>query len=212
MIAEPVTTITDLILAGESFLFGHLLFWNDSRSFVRSWAVGFLFLGFAALSGAVAHGAAPYMENIPWLLLAWPLTISSIVTASLFLHIAWIEEFVSSYKKILLIMVGVVSVFFYLHILGYLNILTPTGNLTFNVAILSYAPAIFLQLILNLARYVKTRRIGYSLMCNGILLTVLGTLIQAFKIAPHENFNHNDLYHVIQMFSLFVIYKGIRSK
>lgn len=109
-------------------------------------------------------------------------------------------------------MVGVVSVFFYLHILGYLNILTPTGNLTFNVAILSYAPAIFLQLILNLARYVKTRRIGYSLMCNGILLTVLGTLIQAFKIAPHENFNHNDLYHVIQMFSLFVIYKGIRSK
>lgn len=212
MIAEPVTTITDLILAGESFLLGHLLFWNDSRNFVRSWALGFLFLGFAALFGAIAHGAAPYMENIPSLLLTWPATIFAIVTTSLFLHVAWIEEFSTSYKKILLIFVGIVSVFFYLHIFGFLNILTPTGNLTFMVAILSYAPAILLQLILNLARYAKTRRLGYSLMCNGILLSILGTLIQVFKIAPHENFNHNDLYHVIQMASLFILYKGIRNK
>lgn len=212
MIAEPVTTITDLILAVECFLLGHLLFWSDSRHFIRSWALVLLFLGFAALFGAVAHGAAPYMENLPWLLITWPATIFAIVSASVFLHVAWVEEFFPQFKKILFVLVGIVSVFFFLHVFGYLTILNPSGFLSFTVAIYSYAPAILIHLVLNFQRYLKARRLSYSLVCFGILLTVLGTLIQMFKIAPHEHFNHNDLYHVIQMLSIFVIYKGLKNK
>jgi hypothetical protein len=32
--------------------------------------------------------------------------------------------------------------------------------------------------------------------------------VQARRLAPHRLFNHNDLYHVIQMVALYAFYRG----
>ncbi len=214
MIAEPVTTVTDLILAGECFLFGHLLFWGKGtdKSFIKYWALAFLALGFSALMGGIAHGAAPYMENIPSLLLTWPATIFSIVTTSFFLYLALIHEFCSSHKKLWVTLVGIVTLFFYLNVFGFLNVFHVNGQLSFMVAILSYAPAMFLHLVFNTLRYFHTHQLSTAYVCNGIILSFFGTLVQILKFAPHEHFNHNDLYHVIQMVALYMIFKGLRLK
>jgi hypothetical protein len=34
--------------------------------------------------------------------------------------------------------------------------------------------------------------------------------VQATGLAPHPNFNHNDLYHVIQIAAMVLLYRGAR--
>jgi hypothetical protein len=40
----------------------------------------------------------------------------------------------------------------------------------------------------------------------GVSLAALAALV--LKLAPHRHFNHNDLYHVIQMGGLYCLYRG----
>ena len=40
----------------------------------------------------------------------------------------------------------------------------------------------------------------------GVSLAALAVLV--LKLAPHPQFNHNDLYHVIQMGGLYCLYRG----
>ena len=35
--------------------------------------------------------------------------------------------------------------------------------------------------------------------------------MQASGFAPHPSFNHNDLYHVIQVAAMFLLYRGART-
>jgi hypothetical protein len=35
-------------------------------------------------------------------------------------------------------------------------------------------------------------------------------VVQAAKLAPHPGFNHNDLYHVMQIVAMVLLYRGAR--
>ena len=37
----------------------------------------------------------------------------------------------------------------------------------------------------------------------GVGVSVVAGAIQAFRLAPHSRFNHNDLFHVVQMVALY---------
>ena len=37
-----------------------------------------------------------------------------------------------------------------------------------------------------------------------------GAMVQASGFRLHEHFNHNDLYHVIQMVALVLLYRGAK--
>jgi len=45
----------------------------------------------------------------------------------------------------------------------------------------------------------------------GILISLVGAIIQAKGFSLHRNFNHNDLYHVVQMGALLLLYRGGRQ-
>ena len=47
-------------------------------------------------------------------------------------------------------------------------------------------------------------------MLAGVAVSVLAALVQASGFALHAHFNHNDLYHVIQIAAMFAFYKGFR--
>jgi hypothetical protein len=36
----------------------------------------------------------------------------------------------------------------------------------------------------------------------------VAALIQVLRIAPHPQFNHNDLFHVVQTGALYLLYRG----
>lgn len=42
----------------------------------------------------------------------------------------------------------------------------------------------------------------------GVAVSVVAAGIQALGIAPHPHFNHNDLFHVVQMVALYLLYRG----
>jgi hypothetical protein len=44
----------------------------------------------------------------------------------------------------------------------------------------------------------------------GILLTVVGLVIQRSRLSPAVNFNHNDLYHCIQTVAFYLLFRAAR--
>jgi hypothetical protein len=44
----------------------------------------------------------------------------------------------------------------------------------------------------------------------GVAVSLAAALVQASGFAPHRHFNHNDLYHVIQIAAMVLLYRGAR--
>jgi trimethylamine:corrinoid methyltransferase-like protein len=47
-------------------------------------------------------------------------------------------------------------------------------------------------------------------MLAGVAVSIVGALVQASGFTLHEHFNHNDLYHVIQIAALVLLYRGAK--
>jgi hypothetical protein len=45
----------------------------------------------------------------------------------------------------------------------------------------------------------------------GLWISIAGLIIQQAKLAPHPDFNHNDLYHCVQAAALYCFYRGSRT-
>jgi hypothetical protein len=56
-----------------------------------------------------------------------------------------------------------------------------------------------------------TRREGVLWLKRAIGVSFAGLAVLVLKLSLHPDFNHNDLYHVIQMGGLFCLYRGALS-
>lgn len=52
------------------------------------------------------------------------------------------------------------------------------------------------------------RKAGVSWLRKGILVSAIGIALMVAKVSFHKHFNHNDIYHVIQMVGLWCFYRG----
>jgi hypothetical protein len=52
------------------------------------------------------------------------------------------------------------------------------------------------------------RTMGHKWLKAGLGLSVIGVLIQRTGIGFHEHFNHNDIYHFVQMLGIYCFYRG----
>jgi hypothetical protein len=43
---------------------------------------------------------------------------------------------------------------------------------------------------------------------SGVLVSMLAALVQQGRVSIHAHFNHNDLYHVIQMGAMYLLFRG----
>jgi hypothetical protein len=53
-----------------------------------------------------------------------------------------------------------------------------------------------------------SRREGVLWLKRAIAVSVAGLAVLVLKLSPHVHFNHNDLYHAIQMGGLYCLYRG----
>ena len=44
----------------------------------------------------------------------------------------------------------------------------------------------------------------------GLAVSIVGLVIQQGHLSPHPNFNHNDLFHCVQIVALFCFFRGAR--
>ena len=58
------------------------------------------------------------------------------------------------------------------------------------------------------ARDEASRREGASWLERAVVATLAGLAVLVAKLAIHRHFNHNDLYHVIQMAGIYFLYRG----
>lgn len=230
-ILEPTTTVTDLILALMSFYFGHMLFHVHSKvdsnkakknsldkRFNQFWAVAFLFLGTGSLLGALSHGF-PYLKTqFAFIGKAWPLTVMSMGVASFYLLLALAVEYFPRWRNAIFIFAYFKMLAFLLLMCGYPK--KYFGNfedVSFSLVIYDYAPILIMILVMNFVDYIKSekgsiKRTAARTMAVAILISIVGTLVQMSKFALHKNFNHNDMYHVIQMVSIYMMYRAITLK
>jgi len=74
----------------------------------------------------------------------------------------------------------------------------------FRYVIYDYAPAMIVVLLLQFI----FRQPASPWIIGGILLSFGAAGVQLTGIQFHKYFNHNDLYHLLQMVAMWLLYRG----
>ena len=201
-ISEPMTMITDYLLGAWALYLSLKLARKGISRGQRSilfWGLSFFATAVAALIGGTSHGFALYFGTATREVI-WISTLYSIGFSSLFLLSAAIIATIKKPLRDWLIAFTVVKfILFAVWIFSHSE---------FKYVIYDYVPAMIGVLILQ--AYGKYSRGDKSAawIISGILVSFGAAAVQQSGFTLHEHFNNNDLYHVIQMGALFLLYKG----
>ena len=200
MIAEPTTMLTDYALAGVTGWLAYSLFRAREGQRARSlWALAFAALALAAALGGTWHGFAPTFAAIA-VLLVWKATLLSVGIASFgMLAGSAISTTAGSARKSLLVIAAVKLAIYSGWMVGhseYIYVIADTGT------------ALVLVAALHLWSAARDRASRWILA--GVGVSVLAAGVQASGFALHRHFNHNDLYHVIQIAAMILFYAGAK--
>ena len=202
---EQSTAFTDLILAVTAG-FISIILWKKGciadrkKAGIWTWTIGLLAL--ASLIGALAHGFK-MTEQTNYIL--WqPLNLSLGIMISL-IAVAVVYDLKNSSLpgSVLPIMVGLGVVFY------GITLIIPGRFIVFIV----YEAVIMLfALISYLMMAFRGKPKGSSIMVSGIFVTILAAVIQAvdsLKLDFIWHFDHNGLFHIVQMLGLLILLKGL---
>lgn len=203
-LAEPTTTLTDWVLGIQALWLGARLrrLRGENRDAARGLGSALLATGVGALVGGASHGFAPWLEGTLWDPLLWKITMLCIgLTSLLFLRAVGRAALAPRARRWLDTFALLEFVIYALWILR---------DDAFLWAIVDYLPAMIVALVLFGAQAIAGRPGGRAI-AGGILLTLVGAAVQASGFALHEHFNHNDLFHVIQMVAVWALFRGGRQ-
>ncbi len=204
-IAEPMTLLTDYLLAAFVFglavrLSGHYL--RCRRRSVRWWAAGFYASAAAALLGGSYHGFLPYLGSFPAMLL-WKATVLSVGVAALCLFAGTVTATLSGAPRRWLLLLAWLKFAFYAAWMSRHD--------DFRFVIYDYAPALLGILLLSVHAALARRAQAAPWIVAGVIVSFAAAGVQASGLTLHPHFNHNDLYHVVQMGAFWLLYRGGRQ-
>ena len=201
-ISEPMTMITDYLLGAWTLYLAFRLtregISNGQRS-IFFWGLSFIATGMAAMIGGTSHGFALYFGTVTREVI-WISTLYTIGFASLFfLSAAILATLKKPLRDWLISVTALKFILFAVWIFSHSE---------FKYVIYDYVPAMIGVLILQ--AYGKYSRGDKSAVwiISGILVSFGAAAVQQSGFTLHEHFNNNDLYHVIQMGAMYLLYKG----
>ncbi len=197
-IHEPTTTLTDFLIAGCAGWFSWRLLTHYDSTFHVWWGIVFLTIAAGAFLGALRHGWGPRLGTL-WSDLLNKGTYAMVGLTAVSMIIATLL-YRYSYRVIV-----ITSVLLAASWLVYVFI--AFRRMTFAVVICYYFPALIITLMLN---YGFHQSAGAIWIMAGIVISLMAGGVQVSGISLHRHFNHNDLYHVIQLIGLFALYHGVR--
>ena len=202
IIYEPMTTITDLIIAIIAFYYSRELssiYINQLLNVQYHWIWTFRMLGLGAFLGALSHGFGPYFSaSIANMI--WKFTTYSIGIMSYFMFLSMLHHLFEYQLVIRLRWVLLCLVIIYLFIV--------TRNDDFVNVVLFYVPLMIIVLVGLLYSYFVFQSDGVNMIILGIIITFVGAGVQQSGIELHEHMNHNDISHFIQMLAMWFFYQG----
>jgi len=63
-------------------------------------------------------------------------------------------------------------------------------------------------LVLQLVSWARRRAASAPWIAGGILLSLAAAGVEALGVSPGKPFSHDDLYHLIEIAALFLLYRG----
>jgi len=202
IIYEPMTTITDLIIAFMAFYYARELttiYINQLLNVQYHWIWTFRMLGLGALFGALSHGIGPYCSPLIAAII-WKFTTYSIGAMSYFMVMSMLHHLFEYDLAIRLKWVMMLFLVIYLYFM--------TRNDDFLYVILFYVPLMIIVLIGFMYSYINFDSDGSTMLMMGVLISFIGAGVQQSGIVLHEHMNYNDIAHIIQMVALWYFYQG----
>ncbi len=198
-IAEPSTVLTDYLLALVAFAWGGLLL-REKPMPARLFGIALLATGCAATVGGTYHGFRPgWSEELR--AAAWTLTYVMVGIGNLLLLagaiLAWAPR---PYRMPLLGLAG--------FRLGVFVILLASHR-DFRHVVYDVAGTLAgLTLLALLGRALQPVPVPMTLAAVGV--TLAGGLLNQAGLRLHEHFNHNDVFHVVQVGALWCFYRAAK--
>jgi hypothetical protein len=78
----------------------------------------------------------------------------------------------------------------------------------YSVVVIDYGASMLGMAALATAAWWRGGAAAAPLLVAGVAVSAIAAVVQVRKIAPHPRFNHNDLYHLIQIAALYLFYLG----
>ena len=203
-ISEPMTMLTDyLVTLVAASLGAHLIIEGRARG-ARSevlWGWAFMATALGALAGGTSHGFVEQLGPEGWSLL-WKITVFAIGAASFLLLAGGLVAAVSGPWRTILLCAAL------LKLGGYVWWMASHDD--FRFVINDYGSSMAVVLLLQLWLWWGHRAPSAPWVVGGILVSTVASLIQQSGFSLHQHFNHNDIFHVIQLVALWLLYRGAR--
>ena len=200
MISEPMTMLSDYALAGISGWLGWRLFRSREGQTARlCWTLFFAGLSSAAVLGGSYHGFAQLLSERTEFIL-WKTTVLTIGIASFWACAG--SAFASSAgiaRRLLLAFAAAKLTIYSSRILA---------NDSFVYVIADTAVTMTLVAALHGWSALRDRDLASRWMVGGVCISAVGAGVQLGKFSLHPDFNHNDLYHVLQIAAIALVYIG----
>jgi len=197
---EPITMLTDYVLGILALAFGYTILRNnrvDGQTSRLLWAYAFLSLSLSTLVGGTYHGFQ-WQDSIGNLL--WKITTLSMGFTSLFMTASIVcANCGGKTHRDWLVIVGI-------KFLIYVG-LAMTSN-DFLLVIGDYGSAMLAILGIAIVQTHSKTRPEAPWLATGVGVSLIAAGVQAKGISLHEHFNHNDLFHVIQIPALYLFLRG----
>ncbi len=198
-IHEPMTLATDYALGTLSVVLAVRMACRGRRASRRWWAAALACSGLAAFAGGTYHGFLPWMtESLSAGL--WRFSMVAVGVASFSAQLATARQHLPRPGQIVIGAFGVAKFGIYLAWV--------MADARFIGTIVDYALALAFVLAIHLWAWCRHADGSALAVVAGVLVSFSAAAIQAAGLAPHEAFNHNDLFHVVQMAGTWLLYRG----
>lgn len=202
-ITEPMTMLTDYTLAGVTGWLG-LRLWRvrDKQQSRAGWSLAFEALALGAVLGGTYHGFAQAFDERTHHLL-WRVTTFAIGIASFgMLAGSALAATTGAPRRTIVALAAVklasYSAWMLLHD-AFIYAIADTG-----IAMAAVGA-------MHGWRWVGTRDRASLWILGGVGVSALAAAVQASGLVLHRHFNHNDLYHVVQVAAMALFYLGARQ-
>lgn len=183
--------LTDYALAGVTAALCCLLVKNNKSTAARLWASAFAALVVAATLGGTFHGFR--IEGL------WKPTVLVMGLASFGMLAGSARATTTgNVRRALLVAAALKLVLYEAWMLGhdeFIFVVADTAS-----AMLAVAALHLLALDNPAARWIL----------GGVAVSLIAAGIQAGRVTLHQHFNHNDLYHVVQIAAMLLYYAGVK--
>lgn len=199
-ISEPLTTLTDYLIAFVAIAFAVLL-WQQPQKSVRCWAIAFALVAIGAWAGGTVHGTAYVLPAATrrqiWnlSLVAMGLASSAVLTGTVFSMVR------RRWQRWGVLAIGTATLMYGYGVLWWNS---------FGYAIAAYLIALGIVMITQLGTLLRQPSSSALWILVGIAISLLAAVVLLYDLT-FVGISASALYHLVQLPGLYALYRGVRQ-